>query len=116
MTRCRSKPVEQWAETLEHISTTWQKKKGRKYPFTGQDLKLLKQLRGWLTAPEVMAMFAVYVASSPFWGRSTGYLITGMWQERSVLLDDPSFKKLVVKFESELGLKEVKQVAMELGL
>jgi len=105
-----------WAETLEHISQTWQKKKGRKYPFTGQDLKLIKQLRNWLTAPEVMAMFSVYLSSSPYWGRSTGFLISGMWQERSILLEDPNFKKLVTKYEAELGMKEPKQVTLELGL
>lgn len=111
--KSHSKPVEQWAETLEHISITWQKKKGRKYPFTGQDLKLLKQLRGWFTAAEVMAMYAVYLSSSPFWGQKTGYLITGLWQERSILLDDPNFKRFVVKFEAELGMKGFKELALE---
>lgn len=103
-----------WAETVGHISNTWQRKKGRKYPFSGQDMKLIKQLRAWLTAPEVMAMFSVYCSSSPFWGQKSGYLISGMWSERSVLLDDPSFKKLVAKFEKELGMREAKEVGMEL--
>ncbi len=110
----KNKPTEFWAETLEHISQTWQKKKGRKYPFTGQDLKLVKQLRNWLTAPETMAMFSVYCSSSPYWGPSTGYLISGMWQERSILLEDSSFKKLVAKLEAELGMKEAKAVGLEL--
>ncbi len=110
----KKQKVESWAETLEHISSTWQKKKGRKYPFTGQELKQIKQLRGWLTAPEVMAIWSVYLSNSPFWGQKTGFLISGLWAERSILLDDPSFKKYVAKFEAELGLKEAKEVGLEL--
>lgn len=116
MTKSPSKKTEYWAELLEHINATWQRKKGRKYPFTGQDLKFLKQLRSWFTAPEVMAMFSVYCSSSPFWGVKSGYLISGMWQERSVLLDYPEFKKYVVKHEAELKLKTPKEVALEFGL
>lgn len=112
--KSRSKPVEWWPETLEHISNTWQKKKGRKYPFSGQDLKQIKQLRGWLTAPEVMALWSTYLTSSPFWGAKCGYLIGGLWAERSILLDDPYFKRLVAKYESQLGLREVKEVGLEL--
>ncbi len=110
------KPVEFWPETLEHISSTWLKKKGRKYFFTGQDLKLIKQLRGWLTAPELMALWSIYISSSPFWGAKSGWLLTGFWAERSILLDDPNFKTLVRKYEAELGMKEPKEVALELGL
>lgn len=112
--KSRSRPTEYWTETLEHISQTWQKKKGRKYPFTGQDLKHLKQLRGWFTAPEVLALWSCYLQGSPFWGIKTGYLISGLWAERSVLLDDPNFKRLTAKFEAEFGLKEAKEVGMEL--
>lgn len=112
----KKEPTAFWAETLEHITSTWQKKKGRKYPFTGQDLKLIKQLRGWLTAPELMALWSTYLASSPFWGLKTGWLLSGFWQERSILLDDPQFKKLVAKYEADLGMREPKQVALELGL
>src|ERR1041384_3628726 len=106
----QNKATEFWAETINHIDSLWHRKKGRKYPFTGQDMKLIKQLRGWLTAPEVMAMFTVYCSSSPFWGTKSGYLISGMWQERSILLDDSNFKKLVAKYELELGLKDAKEV------
>ncbi len=75
---------------------------------------MLKQLRGWLTAPEVMAMVSVYCSSSPFWGPKSGFLLSGMWQERSILLDDPNFKKFVAKFEAELGMREAKEVGLEL--
>jgi len=114
--RKASGKTEYWTETLEHVNATWQRKKGRKYPFTGQDLKMLKQLRGWFSAPEVMAMFSVYCSSSPFWGIKSGWLISGMWQERSVLLDFPNFKPLVKKYEAELNLKTPEQVALEFGL
>lgn len=106
--------AEWWTETLDHISSTWQKKKGRKYPFTGRDLKHIKQMRTWLTAPETMAIWSVYLSSSPFWGHKTGHLISGLWAERSILLDDPNFKRLTAKFEAELGLKEAKEVGLEL--
>lgn len=110
----RSKPVEWWPETLEHISSTWQRKKGRKYPFTGQDLKLVKQLRNYFTAPEVWALWTCYMNRSPFWGLKTGYLVSGLWAERSILLEDLNFKTLVAKYEKELGLREAKEVGMEL--
>lgn len=110
------KTTELWAETLEHISSTWQKKKGRKYPFTGQDLKQIKLLRGWFTAPEVWALWTCYLLHSPFWGVKTGYLISGLWAERSVLLDDPDFKRLTAKYEAALGMKDPKELALELGL
>lgn len=99
---------------MDHISKTWERKKGRKYPFTGQDLKQLKLLRGFFTAPEVMALWQCYLQASPFWGPKTGFLVSGLWAERSVLLDDPSFKRLTVKFEAEFGLREAKEVGLEL--
>ena len=106
-----------WAETLEHITATWQKKKGRKYPpFTGKELNMLKQIMGWLTAAETMALWSTYLVNSPFWGPKTGFSIVGLFSEKLTLIDDPNFKTLVRKFETELGLKEVKQVALELGL
>lgn len=108
--------TEFWPETLEHINQSWLKKKNRKYPFTGQELKLVKQLRRWYTAPEVWALWTCYLLRSPFWGPKTGYLISGFWQERSVLLEDPEFKKLTAKYEADLGMKDVKEMALELGL
>lgn len=112
--KAQTNKTEWWAETIGHISNTWQRKKGRKYPFTGQDMKLIKQLRGYFTAPEVMALWSTYLTSSPFWGAKCGFLVSGLWSERSILLDDPNFKKLVAKFEAELGLKEAKAVGLEL--
>ena len=108
--------TELWAETLAHINDTWAKKKNRKYPFTGQELKLLKQLRRWYTAPEVWALWTCYLLRSPYWGARTGYLIGGFWQERSILLEDSDFKRLVAQYETQIGLKEPKQVAQEFGL
>lgn len=51
---------------------------------------------------------------SPFWGLKTGFLVSGLWAERSILLDDPNFKRLTAKYESELGLKEAKATGLEL--
>ncbi len=101
---------------MDHISKTWERKKGRKYPFTGQDLKQLKLLRGFFTAPEVMALWTCYLAASPFWGQKTGYLISGLWAERSVLLDDPNFKRLTAKFEADFGMKKAQELASEIDL
>ncbi len=114
MPRPKKAATEWWKETLAHINETWKKKKGRDYPFTGQDLKQLKLLRGFFTAPEVMALWTCYLRGSPFWGQKTGYLISGLWAERSVLLDDLDFKKLTLKYEAEFGIREAKEVGMEL--
>ena len=112
----KKKAIELWPELIEHINKSWQKKKGRKYPWTGQDFKLLQILTRSFTVPELAALYSVYLMNSPFWGLKTGWLVSGFFQERGVLIDDPSFKTLVRKYEIELGMKEPKQVAMELGL
>lgn len=105
-----------WADTVRLIDEAWQKKKGRKYPWTGKDFKLLRSLMGWLVAPECLALFSIYLKRSPYWGPRTGWLVSGLFQERGVLIDDPEFKHLTKEFEKKLGMAEVKQVAMELGL
>lgn len=116
MTKTPSKKTEYWTEMLEHISESWKRKKGRPYPFAGKDLKHLKQLRGWYTAAEVFALWSCYMVRSPFWGPKTGFLVDGLWAERSVLLDDPNFKPLVKKYEADLNLKTPEQVVLEFGL
>lgn len=110
----KSKTAELWPELLEHISETWQKKKGRKYPFMGQDLKLLKNMTSWLTSIEIMALWDCYLRSSEFWGPKTGFLVSGMFSERSILLDNSSFKSLVSFHEKRLGLREQKELWKEL--
>ena len=50
----KKKGVEFWPETLEHITQTWQKKKGRKYPFLGQDFKTLKTMLRIFSPQEVL--------------------------------------------------------------
>ncbi len=112
----RSKPVQWWPELIAHIDTSWHRKKGRKYPWTGQDFKLLQLLTRSFTVPELQALFTVYLKNSPFWGPKTGWLVSGFFQERGILTDDPEFKKLVAKFEAELGMKEPKAITAELGL
>ncbi len=101
---------------IEHINNGWLTKKKRKYPFMQKDFGLLKSLTRLFTLPELRAMFDCYMCRSPFWGEKTGYLINGFFNERSILLDDPNFKKLTAKFVAEFGLKDPKQVALELGL
>jgi len=114
MKRPKKPATEWWKETLAHIDETWKKKKGRSYPFTGQDLKLLKLLRNCFTAQEVLALWDCYLRASPFWGQKTGFLIAGLFAERSVLLDDLNFKKLTAKYEAEFGMREAKEVGTEL--
>lgn len=63
-----------------------------------------------------MALWDVYLSNSPFWGAKTGFLVSGLWAERSVLLDDQNFKRLTAKHEAALGLKSPKQVTLELGI
>ncbi len=109
-------PTEHWTELLEHISSTWRKKKGRNYPFIGQDLKLIKLLRNYYTAAELFALWECYLARSPFWGPKCGYLVSGFWSERSVLLDDPNFKTLTRRYEAALGLKKPEEIASKLQL
>ena len=110
----KKEPVEWWPELIAHIDISWQRKKGRKYPWAGQDFKLLKLLARSFTVPEVQAMYSVYLKNSPFWGPKTGWLVSGLFQERGILTDDPDFKRLTAKYESDLGLKEAKAVGLEL--
>lgn len=103
-----------WKELLEHISQTWEKKKGKKYFFTGQDLKLLKSLVSWLGSIEVMALWLCYLRGSAFWGPKTGFLVAGMYQERSILLDHPEKKKIMAELEKKFGFREQKELWQEL--
>lgn len=112
----RKVPTEWWAETLEHISKTWQRKKGKPYFFTGPDLRLLKSIRSWLTAAELLSLWDLYLKKSPYWGSKTGFSITGFFTEKTVLIDDPEFKKLTAKYEADFGLKTPKEIALELGI
>lgn len=95
-------PVENWKELIEFIDRQWLAKKKRKYPFGGQDVKLLKMLCRYFTVPEIMALFSVYLTDSPFWGTRSGYLVAGMFQERAVLIDNPKFKKLAEEYQKKL--------------
>lgn len=106
----RKAPVELWSELLEHITTTWETKKGRKYHFTGQDLKLLKSLASWLGSIETMALWECYLRGSAFWGPKTGYLVSGMFMERSVLLDHPDKKKYMAECEKKYGFHDQKEL------
>ena len=114
--RGKQKPVEGWQTLVDHISQTWEKKKGRKYPFTGKDFKLLKTLCRWGTVYEVMALWTVYLAYSDFWGPKTGWLVDGLFAERGRLIDHPDVKRLSARYETEDGLTSAKQITLELGL
>ncbi len=105
-----------WKLFIAIIDEQWQKKKHRKYPFLGQDFKTLKTMMRLFSSLEVLAMWEIYLRGTTFWGPKTGYLINGMLQDRSHLIDHPDLKKLIVKYELELGLREPKEVALELGL
>jgi hypothetical protein len=106
------KPIELWAETVEWIHQTWMRKKGRKYPFMARDFNQLKLLRRYFTAPEVMALWDSYLEASPFFGSKTGYLISGFWEERSILLESAPFKNRLAMHEKRLGLAEPKGVPL----
>lgn len=82
----------------------------------GKDLKHLKLLCGIFTAAEVMALYDVYLKRSPYWGKLTGWNITGLMTERTILIDDAEFKTRVRDHEEQLLLKSPRQVAMEFGL
>lgn len=98
----RKGEVPLWREMLKAISQEWEKKKSRPYRFGGQDLKLLRALVGWLSVPEVLALWTIYLRGGSFWGPKTGYLVSGMFQDRSVLLDHPEFKSLTERWEKDL--------------
>jgi len=103
-------------QLADHINKVWLRIKKRKYPFMSKDFGMLKILLRSFTLAETMAMFDAYAYRSPFWSRATGMLISGFFNERSILLDDPNFKQLVKKYEAELNLKTPEQVCLELGL
>lgn len=112
----RNEPTLFWKDIISQMDAQWQKKKHRKYPFLGQDFKTLKTLLRLFSPQEVLGMWEIYLQGTTFWGPKTGYLISGMLQDRSHLIDHPDLKKLTAKYEAQLGMREVKEVAHELGL
>lgn len=115
MSKTKSK-TDFWPELIRHIDESWKKKKGRAYMFSGKDMGLLKIMARYFTVPELMALWSTYLYHSTFWGPKTGYLIPGFYEERSVLLDDPNFKRLVPIYEKELQLREPKELTLDLGI
>lgn len=84
--------------------------------FSKKDFGLLKTMSVYMTVPELMALWEIYLARSPFWGPNTGFLIHGFFQERSVLLDDSKFKPRTLYFEKLLGMKVPQEVFKEFDL
>lgn len=105
-----------WKETIEWIDQSWRAKKGRKYPFMPADFRTVQHLLKFYTPAEVCALWECYLKASPFYGSKTGYLISGFWQERSILLESKDFKTLSKKHEEKLGLVSVKDVVVDVGL
>ena len=91
-----------WKEMMEEIGALWMKKKGQKYYFSGQDLKLLKGLVSSYGVPRVMSMFSLYLRGGTYFGPRTGFLISGMVQDRGVLIDHAEFNSLSKKYEGQL--------------
>jgi hypothetical protein len=110
------KPIEFWKETVEWIHQSWMRKKGRKYPFMARDFKQLQLLRRYFTATEVMALWDSYLEASPFFGPKTGYLISGFWEERSILLESANFKNRLAMHEKRLGLNPAAATIGAVGL
>ena len=114
MTRSKANP--EWVWLLSQISDLWKAKKQRPLMLSGQDAKLLKVMMGWFTPPELASLYRVYTESSPYWGPRCGYLVSGMFQERSVLLENPKFGVYAKEYQSKTETGTDSQVLMALGL
>ncbi len=96
------KPSPYFPKLVEHVSTSWQKKKNMPYPFAGRDFSDLKwacrQFQEW----GVMALFDAFMASESDWVRRSGYSIGAFVKCLPWLVDDPMWKMSAKDYEAEM--------------
>lgn len=83
----KSAPIPHWQEMIAHIDTTWQRKKGSKYPFSGADMAKLKTYAKLYMAWGVMALWDCFLNSEDPFYRNTGYKIGAFASGLPKLLD-----------------------------
>lgn len=94
-----------WKQMIDHIDSTWKKKKGSElgYPFTGKDLKDLKSFTRTFQEWGIMALWDVYLNRENEFNRKTGYSLFQFLRQLPSLVDDRGWKAHAKVYEKQLG-------------
>ena len=102
----KSKAVEQptlfWKETVEHISKSWEKKKGIGLYWKPQYFKHLKSMIGIYQPWGIMALWDVFLMHNDAWTNQAGHSFEAFVSKLPSLVDDLSWKTKSKDFETKL--------------
>lgn len=89
-------------EMVDHITTTWEKKKNAKMSWDGKNFALLKSKAKIYMAWGIMALWDIYLRTVDDWYRRHGYDVPTFVGAISFLVDDPNWKVASKSYESKL--------------
>lgn len=117
-TQPAKEPAPYWHELIAHIDASWTLRKGVPYGWDGREFARLRDLVRVYRAWGVMALWDLYMSTGGFWAKRTGYMISGLIEEKGLLLDDPKWKQLAKNYESKLEpvVRTDTQVLTALGI
>jgi len=97
------KKIKDLKDLIDHVCSTWQKKKGAKYPFNrGKDAKLLNRLCDFYEPWGVAALWDCYLICNSEFAQKTGYTI-GIFKIMIPKLVDMSWKPIARKYDPYYG-------------
>jgi len=100
----KSQPVPFWKEAIEHMKTTWERKKpGAVFMFGGKEGSLLKPKMRAYMAWGIMSLWDTYLREQNDWYREHGYDVTTFCGAVGYLVDSPSWKTQAKKYEEQLN-------------
>lgn len=88
-------------KVIDHVDSTWMKKKGIHYPFAGKDFKYLKNYCSKFTEWGVMSLWDTFMESTSEWVQKTGYSLDGFYKCLPWLMDNPTWKMRAAVYEKE---------------
>ncbi len=100
-------------QVIDHVCSTWLKKKGSKYHFLDKHAKLISGICRTYGNPEAMALWDLYLLSSDEFFKTCGYSIECFVTSMPKLVDQP-YKSVARKYEKIL-YPEMKSAAECIG-
>lgn len=94
-----------WAQLIEHIDSTWRKRKGvdMGYPFTGKDMADLRHFCSPFKEWGLMALWDQYMAQDNEFNRKTGWSVFHFTRQLPFLVDAPEWKSAAHRYEMSLA-------------
>jgi hypothetical protein len=88
---------------IDHIHSTWKKKKGFGYPFRGRDFKELKTATRNFQEWQLMALWDVFMESNDEWVSKTGYSVGAFLGSLVWLIDNKSWKQRAKIYQDRIA-------------